>query len=92
MRQSWRPMPTEDISKACKVFFLVLRRRHSQPADESLMKMGVIVEGQSGGGFRKAVTVHGHLIDAPHHPGGLGLHHPKTGIVRVLDVTLGRLG
>ena len=48
------------FQRPVKGFLLVLRRRHSQPADESLMKMGSDRRrGQSGGGFRYRMTLKG---------------------------------
>ena len=45
---------------------------------------------QRGGGFRQPVAVQGHLIDTPDNGGGLRVDHPKVGVLRVLDVAIGR--
>ena len=50
------------------------------------------IRAQSRGDLRQPVAVQGHLVDAPNHGGGLRLDHPKPGIVRVLDVAVGRRG
>lgn len=47
---------------------------------------------QRGGGFGQSVAVQRHLINAAHHGGGLRVDHPKAGIVRALDVPIGRRG
>ena len=47
---------------------------------------------QRGGGFCQPVAVQGHLIDTPDNGGGLQVNHPKAGVLRVLDVAIGRRG
>ena len=50
------------------------------------------IRAQGGGNLRQPIAIQGHLVDAPHHGGGLRLDHPKAEIVRVLDVAVGRRG
>lgn len=45
---------------------------------------------EGGGGFSQPVTVQRHAVDTAYHLSGLRVNHPKTGIVRVLYVTVGR--
>ena len=45
-------------------------------------------EGSSG--FSQPVPVQRHAVDTAYHLGGLRVNHPKTGIVRVLYVAIGR--
>ena len=42
--------------------------------------------------FSQAIPLQGHIINTPHHIGGLRVDHPKPGIIRVFDVPIGRLG
>ena len=48
------------------------------------------IGGKAGGDFRQPVTLQRHTVDPAYHLGGLRLHHPKAGIVRVFDVAVGR--
>ena len=45
---------------------------------------------QRRGNLQGAVTLQGQTVDAAHHLGGLRVNDPKPGIVRVLDVAIGR--
>ena len=48
------------------------------------------IGGKAGGNFRQPVPLQRHTVDPAHHLGGFLLYHPKAGIVRVFDVTVGR--
>ena len=47
------------------------------------------IGGKAGGDFRQPVTLQRHAVDPAHHLGGLRLYHPKAGIVRVFNITVG---
>ena len=48
------------------------------------------IGGKAGGNFRQPVPLQRHAVDPAHHLGGFRLYHPKAGIVRVFDITVGR--
>ena len=47
---------------------------------------------EGGGSFSQPVPVQRHAVDTAYHLGSLRVNHPKPGIVRVLDVAIGRRG
>ena len=42
--------------------------------------------------FSQSIPLQGHIIDTPHHISGLRVDHPKSGIVGIFDISIGRLG
>lgn len=50
------------------------------------------ISAESGGSFGQPVPLQRHAVDTAYHIGGHGIDHPKPGIVRVFDITVGRRG